>query len=709
MRGDVKGMKFGLLTSLSALATSIMASPVIAQVAPTEVNEPAVDEFGLERKTGRFSWSSHELISVGGDDSGLAVVVTGIGDPAWTTSKLPDSFSTVQINGPTLSSVNVRDPSSPFINGVYQNRYKRTVDYFGGSETFESGFLGHESEYLTGSTLVSVSDGFVFTDTQGIKVHFSQSKSKIVFPDGREIVYEKGKFRKNNLGYMVKISGATNYQAVNQAIDYCAEDSFAACTALSSVRTASIVTSSTGTYSGSTTSVAGTTTLTDAAGGATALRWAEKVAKFARQPLGSAQPMSGSSYNPTVRQRYLFGITFPGDTAESITIGYNSIDATKAPHDDIRVTFITKHGITANYEHIATYPYGLAEAPPEQNGGGLGIFATGFLSTGRLQTKGNEGWRRGKISNCRSGSAAACNELAEFEGGSAGGGPDLPPSVLNLEYQTAPNDEPGVPGSSGNDLYYLHTLTSANGAMINESFALKPEGSFGRSRRRLLNVTDALGRNTDFHHNFLEEFAGVIHPEGNESFNDYDQRGNISKVTVKAKPSSGLPTLFTTYTYAASCTPTTMATCNKPLTITDPKGNVTDYTYNSMGQVLTETKPAPIAGAARPKVTNNYAMRTAYIKNASGSAIAAGPPISLLTQTSSCITLGSCAGASDEVRTDYDYGPTTGLNTLRLRGIAVTAANSAGTLETLRTCYQYNYFGEKIAETKPLGTGSVCP
>ena len=139
------------------------------------------------------------------------------------------------------------------------------------------------------------------------------------------------------------------------------------------------------------------------------------------------------------------------------------------------------------------------------------------------------------------------------------------------------------------------------------------------------------------------------------------------------------------------------------------RGNITEYSYNDRGQVLTETKPAPTVGAPRPKVTNTYTMRTAYIKDQNGAVVAAGPPISLLTQSSSCISTTACAGTLDEVVTTYDYGPTTGLNNLRLRGVAVTAKNNAGQLETLRTCYQYNYFGERISETKPSANVAVCP
>ncbi|MBK8375903.1 MAG: hypothetical protein IPL18_14005 [Sphingomonadales bacterium] len=169
------------------------------------------------------------------------------------------------------------------------------------------------------------------------------------------------------------------------------------------------------------------------------------------------------------------------------------------------------------------------------------------------------------------------------------------------------------------------------------------------------------------------------------------------------------PDQETLYEYEPECTPATQARCNKPLKITDPKGNITEYSYNDRGQVLTETKPAPTVGAPRPKVTNTYTMRTAYIKDQNGAVVAAGPPISLLTQSSSCISTTACAGTLDEVVTTYDYGPTTGLNNLRLRGVAVTAKNNAGQLETLRTCYQYNYFGERISETKPSANVAVCP
>lgn len=64
---------------------------------------------------------------------------------------------------------------------------------------------------------------------------------------------------------------------------------------------------------------------------------------------------------------------------------------------------------------------------------------------------------------------------------------------------------------------------------------------------------------------------------------------------------------------------------------------------------------------------------------------------------------------TDEVVTDYDYGPSTGATNLLLRGTVVTATNSSDVIETQRSCYTYDEWGRKLSETKPLGTGSTCP
>jgi len=123
---------------------------------------------------------------------------------------------------------------------------------------------------------------------------------------------------------------------------------------------------------------------------------------------------------------------------------------------------------------------------------------------------------------------------------------------------------------------------------------------------------------------------------------------------------------------------------------------------------LVETRPAPTVGAPRPKKVYTYALRTAYIKDATGNIVVAGPAISMLTQMVVCDTTSACTGGANDIVTQYDYGPSAGANNLNLRGMAVTAMGSSGFLETHRTCYKYNYFDEKIAETKPNAGLASC-
>jgi YD repeat-containing protein len=228
------------------------------------------------------------------------------------------------------------------------------------------------------------------------------------------------------------------------------------------------------------------------------------------------------------------------------------------------------------------------------------------------------------------------------------------------------------------------------------------------SNLELRHIADGLNRTFYYAYNEMGDVKFVSFPDGNGISYDFDNRFNVTKITNLPKGGSNQVALTTTYEYPAACSVTTQAVCNLPVSMTDPRGNRTDYTYNSRGQLQTETGPAPSSGAPRPRTTNTYTLRTAFIKDANGNTVAAGSPISLLTRSSKCMSTTSCGGTLDEVVTDYDYGPTSGLNNMNLRGVAVTAINSTGVRETLRTCYRYNYFGEKISETKPSAAVASC-
>lgn len=184
---------------------------------------------------------------------------------------------------------------------------------------------------------------------------------------------------------------------------------------------------------------------------------------------------------------------------------------------------------------------------------------------------------------------------------------------------------------------------------------------------------------------------------------------NVNQVKRKAKPGSLDGDITTSATY--NCLNAKI--CAKPQTTTDAKGQVTTYTYDANhGGVLTETLPA--VGGITPQKRYEYAQRYSWIKDSAGTFVQSAAPMWVLVRARFCKTTNpsgsTCGGgASDEVVTDYDYGPNSGPNTLLLRGMVVTATNSNGTLESQRTCYGYDDFGRRISETKPLANLTACP
>ncbi len=199
-----------------------------------------------------------------------------------------------------------------------------------------------------------------------------------------------------------------------------------------------------------------------------------------------------------------------------------------------------------------------------------------------------------------------------------------------------------------------------------------------------------------------------IDPEGARVDVQHDGAGNISRMEKSAKPGWALPPIIQSATYNCGFA----KTCSKPATATDANGNVTNNTFSPVhGGVLTSTLP-PLPNGVRPQTRYEYAQRSAWIASASGGFVQASHPVWVLVAESMCRTSAStgnpsapcAAGPSDEVRTLYDYGPDSGPNNLWVRGVSAVADG-----HTLRTCYQYDQLGRRIAETKPLGTGVTCP
>ena len=148
--------------------------------------------------------------------------------------------------------------------------------------------------------------------------------------------------------------------------------------------------------------------------------------------------------------------------------------------------------------------------------------------------------------------------------------------------------------------------------------------------------------------------------------------------------------------------------CDKPLTQTDPRGATTTFTYDrAHGGVLTATGPT-VNGVA-PQTWYTYVQRQAWLAQPGGGFAPTGQPIWLLATKSSCRTGAAadsgtaCADPADEVRTVYEYGAEGGPNNLLLRGIVEDATGRA-----LRTCYAYDWQGNKISETKPRAGVTSC-
>lgn len=230
---------------------------------------------------------------------------------------------------------------------------------------------------------------------------------------------------------------------------------------------------------------------------------------------------------------------------------------------------------------------------------------------------------------------------------------------------------------------------------------------------QLVSLTDSLGHSTQFAYdgsiNYDYETGdpnGVILPENNSESYTKDDRGNITAKIVTPKPGSGLLALTISADYPATCT--NIFTCNKPTSVTDAKGNTTNFTYDpAHGGVLTETSPAD-ANGVRPVKRFAYVQRTAWLKNSAGGFTASAYPVWLLgemrtCQTSATVGNGCTAGANDEVVTTYDYGPNSGPNNLQVRGIVLSAGGI-----NLRTCYAYDINGRKISETSANANLTSC-
>ena len=175
-------------------------------------------------------------------------------------------------------------------------------------------------------------------------------------------------------------------------------------------------------------------------------------------------------------------------------------------------------------------------------------------------------------------------------------------------------------------------------------------------------------------------------------------RGNLTSITF-----SGPQAYSVAAEYPASCAPNTRKICNQATRTKDANDSWTDYAYHpESGQVSRVTHPANKHGI-RPETRYDYTQLTARYYDSTGSMIE-GPPIWMQTAEKYCINSAAINGvctAGDEVVTRFEYTH----DNLLMTGMTVT--DPGGT--TLRTCYQYDIYGNQIGKTQPKANLSSCP
>ena len=234
--------------------------------------------------------------------------------------------------------------------------------------------------------------------------------------------------------------------------------------------------------------------------------------------------------------------------------------------------------------------------------------------------------------------------------------------------------------NSGVTTNYAYSVAGSQATMVrtnalSQSTTIVSDLNVGRPAQ----VTDAHAKTTSYLY-AQSQVQRVTMPEQNYVHYTYDARGNVVSTRLVAKPGSGLADIVTSASYLANCT--NAALCDKPVTTTDAKGQVTNYEYDPTHGGLTKvTAPAPVPNAIRPETRFGYTLLPSGLY--------------ALTSTSSCRSSASCVNGADETRTTIAYSG----NSLP-QSISAAAGNGALTATQLLT---YDAIGNVLTVDGPIG------
>lgn len=291
--------------------------------------------------------------------------------------------------------------------------------------------------------------------------------------------------------------------------------------------------------------------------------------------------------------------------------------------------------------------------------------------------------------------------------------------TTRYEYFTTDRRMTGIrqPGSTNNDISIAYTANRVSSVQVGSSswtYAYSdaagvrtttitdPASGVSTARSNisaqvLNSFTDPLTNTVSYGYN-AGRVSQITMPRGNGVIYAYDPRGNIIQTTWTSVAGSGLSNLSTSASFAAACA--NPITCNLPVTTTDQRGGVTNYTYDpSHGGLTAVTAPAPTSGAVRPETLITYGARSAWIKTGPS---AFGPMATAITvplTVSQCVTAASCAGTAGELRATIDYGATASGNNV----LATTVSSGSGDgVLTASTGLVYSANGDLTAIDGPL-------
>lgn len=182
------------------------------------------------------------------------------------------------------------------------------------------------------------------------------------------------------------------------------------------------------------------------------------------------------------------------------------------------------------------------------------------------------------------------------------------------------------------------TITAPGNFSIQYNFAWEVQDA-GVIRPELRWIKNGLNHTT-----LINQDGGGLHsatyPEGDGVQISRNTQGNVETILRTPKPGSGLGSTTVTAVYG-NCS--TAVLCGRATAVTDARGNTTDYTYDSAGNLLTETGPAPTPGATRPQTRYVWEQRYAWYKQNGSSAITQAPaPIWVQVEQSQCMTGATC-------------------------------------------------------------------